>query len=369
MHNHIPISNTAMPNSLPARNNIDHYDFELPPELIAQHPPANREDARLLSMNRAANSIDHAHIRDLPDLIHEGDCLVLNNTKVIPARLTGFRGDTRGRWNGLFLESDVDGNWRMLSKTRGKLKPGETILLQDRNGVERFEMTMLTKLDDASWVARVNEEGSTEDLLSQIGRVPLPHYIRGGNMIDADLEDYQTVFARQSGAVAAPTAGLHFTTRLIRLLVDRGVRIAQVTLHVGIGTFRPVTANDLDEHVMHFETGELTEKAVAVIQQTRLSGGRVIGVGTTSVRVLETAAACSADGLLEPWSGKTDLFIKPPYEFKAIDGLLTNFHLPRSTLLVLVRTFGGDELIKRAYAEAVEERYRFFSYGDAMLIT
>ncbi len=271
-----------------------------------------------------------------------------------------------GRWQGLFLEADESGNWRVLCKTRGKAQPGETIQLQDRFGVERMGLKLVTRLEDGSWVVRPDAEGDVEEILQGIGRIPLPNYIRGGNMVDSDLDDYQTVFARRPGAVAAPTAGLHLTKRLLGRLIDAGVRIAQVTLHVGIGTFRPVTVENLNEHQMHFERGEIGDKAANQINETRAQGGRIIAVGTTSVRVLETAGAT---GNLQPWRGDTDLFIRPPYEFKMVDGLLTNFHLPRSTLLVLVRTLGGDELMKRAYAEAVEEKYRFFSYGDAMLIT
>ena len=348
------------------RLSTDYYDYDLPKALIAQQPLANREDARLMKIDRASEEIHHHYVRDLDQLLKSGDCLVLNDTKVIPAKLVGFRALTRGRWQGLFLEADENGNWRVLCKTRGKAQPGELIRLQDRFGVERMDLELVSRLDDGSWVVRPHGEGSAEEILHQIGRVPLPNYIRGGNMVDADLEDYQTVFARQPGAVAAPTAGFHLTNNLLGRLIDAGIRIAQVTLHVGIGTFRPVTVDNLAEHQMHFERGEIGQQAVSQIRETRQQGGRVIAVGTTSVRVLETAGAT---GDLQPWRGDTDLFIRPPYEFKMIDGLLTNFHLPRSTLLVLVRTFGGDELMKRAYSEAVEEKYRFFSYGDAMLIT
>jgi len=348
------------------RLNTDQYDYELPKELIAQHPLANREDARLMSIERPTGKINHHHIRDLDQLLRAGDCLVLNDTKVIPAKLVGFRTLTRGRWQGLFLEADESGNWRVLCKTRGKAQPGETVKLQDRFGAERMDLELITRLEDGSWVVRPDAEGNVEELLQTIGRVPLPNYIRGGNMVDADLSDYQTVFARQPGAVAAPTAGLHLTKRLLGRLIDAGIKIAQVTLHVGIGTFRPVTVDNLEEHKMHFERGAIDEKAVNQINEAQSQGGRIIALGTTSVRVLETAGA---SGILRPWRGDTDLFIRPPYEFKTVNGLLTNFHLPRSTLLVLVRTFGGDELMKRAYLEAIEEKYRFFSYGDAMLIT
>ena len=347
-------------------HHADYYDYDLPKELIAQHPLNNREDARLLTVNRAQGKLDHQHIRDLDQLIKPGDCLVLNNTKVVPAKLVGFRTLTRGRWQGLFLEGDSNGNWRVLCKTRGKAKPGETITLQDRHGTERLQLELISRLEDGSWVVRPNTDAPTEDTLELIGRVPLPNYIRSGNMVDADLKSYQTVFAKEAGAVAAPTAGLHLTKSLLTKLVENGVKISQVTLHVGIGTFRPVSVDNLDEHQMHFERGSIDEKSVAQIQETKATGGRVIAVGTTSVRVLETAAS---DGVLKPWTGETELFIRPPYQFKSVDSLLTNFHLPRSTLLVMIRTFGGDELMQQAYQAAIEEKYRFFSYGDAMLIT
>lgn len=344
----------------------DHYDFELPKDLIAQQPLPNREDARLMLVNRDEAAIEHRHIRDLDSILRPGDCLVLNDTKVIPAKLVGFRESTRGRWQGLFLEADEQGNWRLLAKTRGRIQPGEKVVLQDRNGVERARLVLLSKLEGGQWIARLEDEMDTMDALSLVGRIPLPHYIRGGNMVDSDISDYQTVFAKQPGAVAAPTAGLHLTKSLINRLVDAEVEIATVTLHVGIGTFRPVGVEVLTEHEMHFEYGTISEASVKRIQKAKQSGGRVIAVGTTSVRVLETAAQ---DGELKPWTGETNLFIRPGFQFNAVDGLLTNFHLPRSTLLVLIRTFGGDELMTKAYEEAVEEKYRFFSYGDAMLIT
>ncbi len=361
----------------PDLDQIEHYDYDLPKSLIAQEPLANREDARLMWVDRTSDQIDHWHIRDLDRILEPGDCLVLNNTRVIPAKLVGQRESTGGRWQGLVLETDENGNWRMLAKTRGHIKPGETVELVDRQGRPAARLVLLSKMDDGSWVGHVDptrgygdpeaeRELTPQQWLERIGRVPLPHYIRGGNMVDADVQNYQTVFAREPGAVAAPTAGLHFTERLMNRLIDRGVRIATVTLHVGIGTFQPVKAERLSEHTMHEEYGEISQATAEQIHQTRESGGRVIAVGTTSVRVLETAAA---NGSLSAWTGRTDLFIRPGFEFKAIDGLLTNFHLPRSTLLVLVRTFGGDERIRRAYELAIQEKYRFFSYGDAMLIT
>lgn len=345
--------------------NIEDYDYPLPKELIAQEPLETRSDARMMVIDRKKNTIDHYHIRDLPEFLNTGDCLVLNNSKVIPAKLVGYRTSTGGRWDGLFLEADENGIGQLLGRTRGKMTPGETLTLRNRNGIDDVQLELIARLSGGVWAVRpVNRENWWE-LLERVGRVPLPYYIRGGNMSEEDLKNYQTIFAKQPGSVAAPTAGLHFTKDLLLRLNGQGVEIASVTLHVGIGTFRPVEVQQLEDHEMHRERGSVSEEAVKRMERARSEGKRVIAVGTTSVRVLESAAR---EGVLKPWQGETNLFIKPPYQFKAIDGLLTNFHLPRSTLVVLVRTFGGDELLKRAYAEAVEERYRFFSYGDAMLI-
>lgn len=341
------------------------YDYDLPPELIAQRPLANRSDARLMVVDRNSNSIHHSHVRDLPSLLTAGDCLVINDTKVLPARLVGTRTQTGGRWEGLFLEADPAGNWKVLGKTRGKLQSGETLTLQDASGRDALKLLLLTKLEDGAWVVRPESDEGPVALLEQIGHVPLPHYIRGGEMVPADRETYQTVYADEPGAVAAPTAGLHFTNSLLDELSQADFNIHRVTLHVGIGTFRPIKAVRLEEHRMHEEWGSLDAPTAEALQQCRSRGGRVIAVGTTCVRVLETAWE---GGSYQPWQGKTDLFIHPPYEFQGVDVLMTNFHLPKSSLLVLVRTFGGGELMRRAYEEAIAERYRFFSYGDAMLI-
>ena len=346
-------------------NSIQAYDYELPRELIAQHPVSRREDARLMVVDRATREITHAHIRDLPEILRAGDLLVLNDTKVIPGQLTGRRDSSGGRWDGLFLQADEQGIWKLLAKTRGKIQPGETVSLTDRDGVPRIRLTLLARLSGGAWAARPDSTEPAWQLLEQVGRVPLPHYIRDGQMMDSDIKDYQTVFAKHPGSVAAPTAGLHFTKHLVDRLVNAEISITRVTLHVGIGTFRPVSVDQLNDHEMHAEWGQLDERAVAEIQKCRERGGRVIAVGTTSVRVLETAARRQP---LAPWQGLTDLFIRPGFEFHCLQGLLTNFHLPKSTLLVLVRTFGGDALLREAYRQAVAEKYRFFSYGDAMLI-
>ncbi len=341
------------------------YDYELPRGLIAQHPLAQRTDARLLVVDRTTATLEHYHIRDLPILLREHDTLVINDTRVIPARLVGFREQTGGRWEGLFLSDDGGGNWRLLAKTRGKLLPGERVMLLNERLQEAFRLRLVIKQDDGSWIARPELDRDAGRLLEQVGRVPLPPYIRGGEMGPADRERYQTVYAEVPGAVAAPTAGLHFTRGLLERLEGAGVSIIRVTLHVGLDTFRPITVENLVEHRMHSEWCRVTPEAIAAIAENKARGGRTIAVGTTSVRVLETAAG---SGTLQAFEGATDLFIHPPYEFRAVDGLLTNFHLPRTTLLVLVRTFGGDALVRRAYEEAIREEYRFYSYGDAMLI-
>ena len=304
-------------------------------------------------------------MRDLPAWLAARDCLVLNDSRVIPARLVGHRRATGGRWQGLFLAADEQGNWKLVCKTRSKLEPGDRIVLTDREGNEAIDLRMLARFDEGVWAARPDSAESTWDLLQRVGRVPLPHYIRRGQMIDQDLQWYQTVYANQPGSVAAPTAGLHLTDALLQHLQQEGIEQARVTLHVGLGTFRPIKHEQIEQHQMHAESGTVSSGAVRQIETARQQGGRVVAVGTTSVRILETVAA---SGPLRAWSGQTDLFIRPPYRFRIVDAMLTNFHLPRSTLLVMIRTLGGDALMRRAYQEAIRERYRFFSYGDAMLI-
>jgi S-adenosylmethionine:tRNA ribosyltransferase-isomerase len=344
---------------------LEQYDYHLPRELIAQQPAANREDARLLVVRRKTESLEHRFIRDLPDLLRPGDCLVLNDTKVIAARLLGYRTGTGGHWEGLFLEANAQGLWRILGQTRGKILPGETITLLNDWGREDVRLELVSKEPDGTWIVRPESEEETFLLLDRLGRVPLPPYIRQGEMVESDREDYQTVYARVPGSVAAPTAGLHFTQPLLRQIEERGIRICRLTLHVGLGTFRPISAERLSDHQMHSEWGSVSWETVEALRACRQEGGRVVAVGTTTVRLLETAAS---GGELRPYTGSTELFIRPPYQFRVPDALLTNFHLPRTTLLVLVRTFGGDELIRKAYRSAVRQEYRFYSYGDAMLI-
>lgn len=349
----------------PKMGELEQYDYHLPKHLIAQHPARDRLAARLLVVDRAAGSLEHRHVRDLPEILRAEDCLVINDTRVLPAKLLGRRVATGGRWDGLFLEASADGLWRVLGKTRGRLQPGEAIVLLDLRGQEGLELEVGARLDDGCWAMRPKSKDPPYDLLQQVGRVPLPPYIRKGEMVEEDRLRYQTVYARVPGAVAAPTAGLHFTHALLCRLQSQGVRVARLTLHVGPGTFRPITTERLADHKMHAEWGNISPSAVEQIEACRARGGRVVAVGTTVVRLLETAAA---SGPLRPFSGQTDLFIRPPFEFRVVDALMTNFHLPRTTLLVLVHTFGGNELIRRAYEEAIRHEYRFYSYGDAMLI-
>ncbi|MCA9265407.1 MAG: tRNA preQ1(34) S-adenosylmethionine ribosyltransferase-isomerase QueA [Planctomycetales bacterium] len=344
---------------------LSDYDYDLPRELIAQHPLPNRIDSRLMVVNRRTDELTHEHIRDLPTVLRSDDLLVLNNTRVLPARLVGFRTMTGGKWQGLYLTEDAQGHWCILGKTRGKLEADETITLTDRRGHADTTLRLVVRMDEGQWAVRPETDEPTQKILERVGRVPLPHYIREGEMQEQDWQRYQTVFAQKPGSVAAPTAGLHFTDTLIQQLRDAGIEIQYVTLHVGIGTFRPISSENLEEHIMHSEQCELDEGVADAIRAAKRAGRRVLAVGTTSVRVLESAAR---SGEIQAWRGPTDLFIRPGFDFHVVDGLLTNFHLPRSSLLVLVRTFGGDSLMRRAYQAAVDDCYRFYSYGDAMLI-
>jgi S-adenosylmethionine:tRNA ribosyltransferase-isomerase len=349
------------------------YDYKLPDELIARHPAVRREDARLMIIDRAAGTVQHRRVDDLPDLLQPDDCLVLNNTRVVPARLLGKRVQSGGRWEGLFLESTPTGDWRILSQCRGKLRSGEYIEVHpvhDLQSSHRLLLQLGQRDEDGIWIVRPEHglghpPSDTWAVLDKFGSVPLPPYLRRELAEQDDFARYQTVYAQHPGSVAAPTAGLHFTRELLTRCGDRGIGQAFVTLHVGIGTFRPISVDRLDAHRMHSEWCEVGAECIQRMTQARERGARRIAVGTTTARALESAAR---EGLLAARRGSTDLFIRPPFKFRAIDGLLTNFHLPRSTLLVLVCTFAGRDLIIQAYAEAIREKYRFFSYGDAMLI-
>lgn len=337
------------------------FDYELPPELIAQEPCPQRDHSRLLVVRRHEQELAHRRFLDLPDLLNPGDLLVLNDTRVLPARLLGQRARTGGKWEGLFLREQVGGLWELLCQTRGRPVEGEIIQIDPGP----LELTLVAKTSEGHWWVRPSDPCSPAELLPIHGHVPLPPYIRKGREKAADRERYQTVYARPAGAVAAPTAGLHFTEEVFHRLRQRGIDWKFVTLHVGIGTFQSIQVADYRQHTMHQEWGELPVETAAAVTACRLRGNRIVAVGTTTVRVLETVAA---SGPVRAWSGETRLFIQPPYEFKIVDALVTNFHLPRSSLLLLVGAFAGVELLEQAYKTAMAERYRFYSYGDAMIV-
>lgn len=352
---------------MPDFTRLESYDYELPSELIAQHPLAERDAARLLIVDRQRNSLELGSVRDLPQWLQRGDCLVLNDSRVVPARLVGVRTATGGRWEGLFLGLTSTGSWRLIGQTRGRLQPGETLTISAPNSAgEQLTVRLLERLDGGQWAVAPEASGICWDLLDRFGSVPLPPYIRHSQAVPSDRARYQTVYASTPGSVAAPTAGLHFTPELLERCAEQGIERSQVTLHVGLGTFRPVNVDDIRDHQMHAEWCSVSQETAAIWQQTRSQGGRIVSVGTTSLRTLETAANSLAQGV--GWEGESRIFIYPPYQFRSVDVLLTNFHLPKSTLLMLVCAFGGYDLIRRAYELAIAERFRFFSYGDAMLI-
>jgi S-adenosylmethionine:tRNA ribosyltransferase-isomerase len=336
------------------------FDFTLPSHLIAQHAVEPRDRARLLVVRRDSSTWEHKVFADLPDLLDPGDVLVRNNTKVIPARLVGHREGTGGRWEGLYLRTLPDGSWEILAKTRGHPIEGERVVVG--NGLV---LTLQARLGEGRWAVRAESDDSFEQLLETHGLVPLPPYIRKGIEAIGDRSRYQTVYAEVPGSVAAPTAGLHFTPEVFDRLNRRGIVQIDVTLHVGIGTFRPIEAERIDDHVLHAEAAELTPDAAETLNRRKAQGARIVAVGTTSTRVLE--AACQS-GRFAPFSGETSLYLKPGHAFQGVDALLTNFHLPRSSLLVLVSALAGVELIRAAYEEAIRCEYRFYSYGDAMLM-
>ena len=336
----------------------DFY-FDLPKELIAQDPLEDRSSSRLLVLDRKTGAREHRIFRDIVEYLNPGDCLVINNTKVIPARLYGAKEGTQAKIEILLLKRREGDVWETLVKPGKKAKPGTKISFGD--GLLMGEV--LDVVDEGNRLIKFTYDGIFEEILDQLGQMPLPPYITHQLK---DKNRYQTVYAKHDGSAAAPTAGLHFTPELLRQIEEKGVKIAHVTLHVGLGTFRPVKVEDVTQHHMHSEYFFIEEDQAKLINDTTAAGGRVIAVGTTSCRTLESAVG--EDGKLKATSGWTDIFIYPGYQFKVIDALITNFHLPESTLLMLVSALAGKENIMNAYEEAVKERYRFFSFGDAMFI-
>ena len=334
------------------------FDFYLPEELIAQTPLERRDASRLLTLDKHTGATEHHHFYELPQFLRPGDCLVLNNSRVLPARLIGHR-PTGGVCEVLLLTDKGEGLWECLVRPGKKLRPGAQIIF----GGGRLTATIEAEESDGKRLVRVHYQGIFLEILEQLGKMPLPPYIK------AELKDnerYQTVYSKVMGSAAAPTAGLHFTPELLQKIQDMGVDLCYVTLHVGLGTFRPVKAEDIQDHEMHSEFCQISQETADVINSTKARGGRVICVGTTSCRTIESFAA--EDGTLTARSGWTNIFIYPGYRFKVLDALITNFHLPQSTLIMLVSALAGREHVLAAYEEAVREKYRFFSFGDAMFI-
>lgn len=339
--------------------NVKDYDYDLPEELIAQDPLEDRSSSRLMVLDRQTGDVEHRHFTDILEYLHPGDCLVINNTKVIPARLFGVKEDTQAKIEVLLLKRKENDIWETLVKPGKKAKPGTKLVFGD--GLLTAEVVDV--VEEGNRLIQFHYDGIFEEILDQLGQMPLPPYITHQLK---DKNRYQTVYAKYDGSAAAPTAGLHFTKELLQKVKDMGVDIAEVTLHVGLGTFRPVKVENVLDHHMHSEFYMVSQEAADKINRAKESGHRVIAVGTTSTRTLEAAA--DENGRLHEASGWTEIFIYPGYQFKVIDALITNFHLPQSTLVMLVSALAGREHVLHAYEIAVKERYRFFSFGDAMLI-
>ena len=339
--------------------NVKDYDYDLPEELIAQDPLEDRSSSRLMVLDRQTGDVEHRHFTDILEYLHPGDCLVINNTKVIPARLFGVKEDTQAKIEVLLLKRKENDIWETLVKPGKKAKPGTKLVFGD--GLLTAEVVDVVEVGNR--LIQFHYDGIFEEILDQLGQMPLPPYITHQLK---DKNRYQTVYAKYDGSAAAPTAGLHFTKELLQKVKDMGVDIAEVTLHVGLGTFRPVKVENVLDHHMHSEFYMVSQEAADKINRAKESGHRVIAVGTTSTRTLEAAA--DENGRLHETSGWTEIFIYPGYQFKVIDALITNFHLPQSTLVMLVSALAGREHVLHAYEIAVKERYRFFSFGDAMLI-
>ena len=339
--------------------NVKDYDYDLPEELIAQDPLEDRSSSRLMVLDRQTGDVEHRHFTDILEYLHPGDCLVINNTKVIPARLFGVKEDTQAKIEVLLLKRKENDIWETLVKPGKKAKPGTKLVFGD--GLLTAEVVDV--VEEGNRLIQFHYDGIFEEILDQLGQMPLPPYITHQLK---DKNRYQTVYAKYDGSAAAPTAGLHFTKELLQKVKDMGVDIAEVTLHVGLGTFRPVKVENVLDHHMHSEFYMVSQEAADKINRAKESGHRVIAVGTTSTRTLEAAA--DENGRLHETSGWTEIFIYPGYQFKVIDALITNFHLPQSTLVMLVSALAGREHVLHAYEIAVKERYRFFSFGDSMMI-
>jgi S-adenosylmethionine:tRNA ribosyltransferase-isomerase len=346
----------------------NQLDYELPSELIAQEPAAVRSESRLLVMDRASDALADSRFHQIADFLRPSDCLVLNDTKVLPARFFARRA-TGGGLEALFLsETSTPGHWRVLLKGVRKLKPDETIHVLDGQGQDYCAAKVIERQSEGMCLLELGIRAPAEVVLNEIGFPPLPPYIHRDHdwsKAETDRKRYQTVYARESGAVAAPTAGLHFTESLLGRLGATGVRLAYVTLHVGAGTFKPITTENVEDHEIHREWYRIDAANAEIINTARSGGGRIVAVGTTVTRVLETVGR---EGRVSPCEGTTNLFILPGYQFKMVDAMVTNFHLPKSTLLALVGAFAGLDRMFAAYRHAIEQRYRFYSYGDAMLI-
>lgn len=336
------------------------FNYDLPEELIAQTPLEKRDFSRLLTLNKVTGETGHYHFYDLPRFLKAGDCLVLNNSRVLPARLIGHRVPGGGACEVLLLVDKGEGLWECLVRPGRKLKPGAQVSFGDGE----LTATVEAEGSDGKRMVRFHYQGIFLEILERLGKMPLPPYIK------AELQDnerYQTVYSKVNGSAAAPTAGLHFTPELLQTIQNMGIKICYVTLHVGLGTFRPVKAEDISDHEMHAEFCQISQETADIINETKRSGGRVICVGTTSCRTIESFA--EPDGTMSARSGWTNIFIYPGYRFKVLDALVTNFHLPQSTLIMLVSALAGREHVLAAYDEAVQQRYRFFSFGDAMFIS
>ena len=342
---------------------ISDFDYELPEELIAQHPLKERDASRMLVVNRAAGTFEDKHFLSLPGYLRAGDCVVLNNTKVFPARLLGHRVATGGSIEILLMREIEFGKWQVLARPARRLQAGSRVQF----GPPALAGTVVEVFDDGTRAIKFEPCDDLLNMIEEIGETPLPPYIkRGPGAARQDRDRYQTVYAQEKGAIAAPTAGLHFTPEVLRELKENHVRVAEITLHVGYGTFEPVRVQEVAQHRVLAERFTITEEAASVINECRRASGRVVAVGTTTTRALESSV--SKDGQVLPARGVADLTITPGHSFRAVDALLTNFHLPRSSLLLLVSAFAGCEVVMQAYRHAVCERYRFYSYGDCMLL-